>query len=162
MIPTQKTNFLLIILSFLIGIILTIMPLPQSLIWFRPQWLFAILLFWVITSPAQCGIILAWIVGISTDLMTGTPLGEHAIVFVFLVYIILKCHSAIVHFPLIQQASLMAVLVVLSALLQGFILGMAGHTTHVTLYALSAITTAIFWPLLYKILDKMRPKAYLH
>jgi rod shape-determining protein MreD len=158
----QETNYFSITLSFLFGIVLTILPLPEWAIWLRPQWMFAILLFWVITSPSQCGIILAWMVGLVTDLMTGTPLGQHAIVFVILTYFILKIHASIVHFPSFQQAGVIAFFAVFNAILQGMVLGITGQATNVSLYALSAVTTAIIWPLLVKLLDKMRPKAYLH
>ena len=105
----EKNSVFLISVSFLVGIFLTIMPLPQWAIWLRPQWMFAILLFWVIRSPMQCGIGVGFFVGLLVDLVTGTPIGEHALVFVVLTYIVLKLHRAIVHFPIVQQAGMVAI-----------------------------------------------------
>ena len=158
----QTTNVFLIALSFLIGIFLTIIPLPQWAIWLRPQFIFAILLFWVITSPSQCGVGTAFIVGLLMDLVTGTPIGEHAAVFVFLIYIVLKLHAAIMHFPPVQQAGVIAIFTAFNAILQSLILSFAGHSTHVGLYALSAITTAMIWPWLFALLDKLRPRAFIY
>jgi rod shape-determining protein MreD len=151
----KPVNYFLMIVTMVAGIFLTIIPLPVWAIWLRPQFLLAILLFWVITAPARCGIILAWIVGITTDLIVGTPLCEHAIIFVLLTYIVLKTHSAIVHFPLAQQAVVIAILCLLSTILQGILLDIAGHSTHIMSYALSAVTTAMIWPWLYRSLDKI-------
>lgn len=156
----ETTNIFLVALSLLIGIFLTIIPLPSFAIWLRPQWVFAILLFWVIASPTQCGIGTAFIVGLLMDLVTGTPMGAQALVFVVLVYITLKLHSAITHFPLIQQAGVVLIFTLLNVLLQGMILRMCGHSTHTGLYVLSAITTAIIWPWLSLILGRFRPSAY--
>lgn len=163
MMPSSRDiNYFLIAISFLIGVFLTIMPLPHWAIWIRPQWMFAILLFWVITLPLQCGVGLAWIVGILMDLITGTPLGEQAIIFVLLTYIILKIHSYIAHFSLLQQAVFIAIFSFFNIILEGLILGFAGHGTHIALHSLSAITTAIIWPLLFLILDKFQPRVFIY
>ncbi|OGT59302.1 MAG: rod shape-determining protein MreD [Gammaproteobacteria bacterium RIFCSPHIGHO2_12_FULL_42_10] len=163
MIPSSRDiNYFLIAISFLIGIFLTIIPLPQWAIWIRPQWMFAILLFWVFTLPLQCGVGLAWIVGILMDLITGTPLGEQAVIFVLLTYFILKIHDYIAHFSLLQQTVLIAIFSFFNIVLQGLILGFVGRNTHIALHSLSAITTAIIWPWLFLILDKCQPRVFIY
>ncbi|MCX7120899.1 MAG: rod shape-determining protein MreD [Gammaproteobacteria bacterium] len=159
---TRDINYFLIALSFVIGIFLTIMPLPHWAIWIRPQWVFAILLFWVITLPSNCGVALAWFIGILMDLITGTPLGEQAIIFVLLIYIILKIYSYIAHFALLQQAVLILIFSFFNIALEGFILGFVGHGTHIALHSLSALTTALIWPWLFLILDKFQPRVFIH
>ncbi len=158
---TQQTNYFLITFSFVVGIFLTITPLPEWAIWARPQFIFAILLFWVITSPAQFGIGLAWIVGVVMDLMTGTPLGEHSIIFVLLIYIVLKSRTGLTHSPVLQQITAIFVLASVNALFQGLILGFTGHSTHIAFSLLSAVTTALIWPWLFALLDRLRPMAVI-
>ncbi|OGT44137.1 MAG: rod shape-determining protein MreD [Gammaproteobacteria bacterium RIFCSPHIGHO2_12_FULL_40_19] len=158
----KTTNYFLMIISFLIAMILTLLPLPAFAVWLRPQWIFAFLLFWVLSSPMQCGIGVAWIVGVMVSLVTGTPFAEQAIVFVLLTYLVLKVHPIIAHMLPWQQAGAVALLAILNALLQGLILGFTGHTTHIALYSLSALTTALIWPGLSVILNRFRPRAYIH
>lgn len=157
----QPTNYFLIIMTFLIGLFLTILPLPQSIVWLWPQWMFAILLFWVITSPMQCGIFLAFMIGLWMDVVTGTAFGQHALVFVLLCYFILKNHSAIVHFPLFQQGMVVGIFAIVNVLLQGIVLHLTGHTPHDGLNLLSALTTFLVWPFLFVVLRSLRPKALI-
>ena len=150
----QNSSYFLVILSFLVSLVLTIMPLPPTLGWVNPQWMFAVLLFWVISAPFQWGIILAWIVGICMDIVTATPLGQQALIFVLLTYGVLKFHPVIAHATLGQQAMLVGLLTAVTILLQGILLGWAGHSTHILLHELSALTTAFIWPLLYFLLNQ--------
>ena len=158
----KTTSYSLMVISFLIAIILTILPLPEWAVWLRPQWVFAFLMFWVLSSPMQCGIGVAWMVGVMVSLITGTPFAEQAIVFVLLTYLVLKIHPIVAYMLPLQQAGAIGLLAVLNAVLQGLILGFTGHSTHIGLYSLSAITTALIWPGFSLVLNRFRPRAFIH
>lgn len=158
----KTTNYFFVMLSFLVAIILTIIPLPEWAVWLRPQWVFAFLLFWVIAAPSECGVGLAWLVGLMLSLVTGTPLAEQAIIFVLLTYVILKIHPIIAYMFPWQQAAVIGVFAACNAVLHGFILGFTGHSTHMGLYSLSAISTMLIWPAISAILNRLRPRAYIH
>lgn len=98
--------------------------------------------------------------GIVMDLMTGTPLGEHALVFVVFIYIVLKSHAMIQHLSPWQQAGVIGILTAANVILQGFILNLSGHSTHVMLYMLSAITTMLIWPWILT-LNNFRSRAFI-
>lgn len=155
------TNYFLIMLTFLVGLFLTIIPLPHWAIWARPQFMLAILLFWAISSPSQCEMATAFFVGVLMDLVVGTTPGQHALVFVLLVYVLIKCHAIVVHLPQWQQAVAIGVFAGLNGLCQGLILGWMGHSVHLALQGLSAVTTIMIWPLLFSMLDRLRPKAFI-
>ncbi len=157
----QETNVFLIALSFLVAIVLTILPLPHWAVWLRPQWVLAVLLFWVLTSSEQSGIATAWVIGILMDLVTGTPLGLQAFVFVVLSYGVLRLRTIIEHLPIWQQASAIGVFVFLNGLLQGMGLSWMGHGAHIGLHTLSAITTTLIWPWIFSALNQLRPRALI-
>lgn len=157
---TQPSSIFLMIISFLIGIFLTIIPLPGWVVWLRPQWIFALLLFWVINASSQCGVGVAFILGMLMDLITGTPVGEHALVFIIVTYVALKNYSRIQYLSRWQQAVVVGILTAMNAVLQGLILGFTGHSTHIALYLLSAITTAFIWPWILA-LNHFRPRAFI-
>src|SRR3990167_5470767 len=92
------THYFLIAMTFLAGIFLTIIPFPQWIIWARPQWIFALTCYWILTSPSQCGLVAAWTAGFLMDLITGTPLGQQAFVFVLLAYFLLKIYPVVSFF----------------------------------------------------------------
>lgn len=158
---SQETNVFLIAGSFFIALLLTILPLPHWAIWLRPQWVLAVLLFWVLTSSAQCGITTAWIVGIMMDVTTGTPLGLQAFAFVVLSYIFLRLRALIEYLPIWQQACVIGIAVFFNGWMQGIFLSWMGHGTHIALHGLSAITTGCIWPWIYKILEQLRPRAFI-
>lgn len=159
--PFQETNVFLIAMSFFVAIVLMILPLPHWAVWLRPQWVFSVLLFWVLTSSEQFGIATAWVIGILMDLVSGTPLGLQAFVFVALSYGVLRLRSIIEHLPIWQQATVIGVFVFLNGLLQGIGLSWMGHGVHIGLYMLSAITTTLIWPWLFSVLDQLRPRALI-
>ena len=157
---TKQNPYWLVCASILAGALLTIFPLPAWAIWWRPQWLLMIVLFWVITFPDRYGVGVAWVAGIVMDIMIGTPLGLHALVYVVVTYVALKFHQLLLHSPRFQQALLVGFFAGMGVLLQGIVSHFLGQSVHVWHQELSAITTVLFWPLLSFLLEKSRPHEY--
>jgi rod shape-determining protein MreD len=150
--PTKQ--ILLIILSFLVGMILEIVPLPRWAIWIRPEWVFVILLFWVLSQPHYVGICVAFSVGILMDLLTGTVLGQHAFVFSLIVYVVITFHPQLKSFPLGQQFGIIFTLTLLQLALQCWILGMIDRLPLGWGYWLPALSSAVIWPWFYFLLKE--------
>ena len=159
--PYQETHFFWIITSFFIALLLTIIPLPHWATWLRPQWVLMVLLFWVLMSPGQCGVITAWMVGLLLDVLTGTALGLHAFVFAALTYGFMQFRIWIAYLSPWQQASVIGMIVFLNGLLQSILFYWMGHDTSIAWYILSAVTTAIFWPWLFSLLNRLQPHALI-
>ena len=158
----MKSNYFLLLFTFFIAIILTIVPMPQAIIWFRPQWILMALLFWIIAMPSYYGVILAWMMGVFTDMITGTPIGQQAFIFVFIAYAVLKLHPIIFHSPRWQQALIIGIFAGINVLMRSLILGFTGHSTHIGLNALSILTTMVLWPLVHDLLDSLRANTSVH
>ena|SRR3989338_7315390 len=157
----QKNNYFLVALSFVLALFLTIMPLPHMLVWLRPQWMLMVLLFWVIVAPEECGVILAWSVGLVTDLVCGTPIGQQALIFVLLVYIVSKLHPIIAHSLRWQQAIIIGIFAGLAVFVQSIIFGFTGRNPHTLLNILSLFSTILMWPWVFALLNQWRPRVYL-
>lgn len=65
-------------LSLLLGWFLTALPIPFEYSHFWPLWVPSIMLAWVIVKPFEWTVVLAWFVGLSLDLIAGTPLVAQA------------------------------------------------------------------------------------
>lgn len=141
-----------IVLSFLVGFILTIVPLPNWALWARPQWVFLILLFWVLAKPQMVGVFAAFFVGLFMDLLTGTLLGQHAFAFTAVIYLVIAFHPQLKLFPLWQQLGTIFVLTVLQLALQCWILGIVGELPKTWGYWLSGVTSMLIWPWFYFLL----------
>jgi len=143
---------ILIPVTFLIAFILTLLPMPAWTIWCRPAWILMILMYWTMTFPYRVNIGTAWIIGIFIDVLNGTLLGEHALALTVVSYLVLRMHSQLRMFPLLQQS----LCVLLFTLLYQFILfcvqGFIGELPRTGLYWLSSVTSMLLWPWMVTIL----------
>ena len=137
---------IIIMLSFFIGMILEILPLPHWAVWARPEWVFIILLYWIVSVPHRIGFVVALIVGIAMDLLTGTLLGQHALAFIAVTYLILKFHPQLKNFPLWQQVGMIFILTLLELALQYWVMELAVGAPRNWGYWFPSLTTTIIWP----------------
>ncbi|WP_264435641.1 rod shape-determining protein MreD [Coxiella endosymbiont of Dermacentor marginatus] len=115
-------------LTFLAGMMLTILPLPKWAVWYQPVWIFMSLLFWMITIPYQVGIGTTFIVGLLLDLLTGTILGQHALIFTRLAYFFIRFQIIIHSLPAWQQMILVLITTVVYLALQYWIMVIVGSS----------------------------------
>ena len=91
-------------ISFVVALLLGLLPMPDFLQPLRPYWLALILAYWVIEAPDNVGLGVAFIVGVVADLMYGGLLGEQALRLVVLAFLVQRFRARLRFFPLWQQA----------------------------------------------------------
>ena len=116
-----------ILFSTLVGLVLTVLPLPQMADLIRPSFLVLTVLYWSIAAPRAAGVGLGWFAGLLLDVFQGPVLGQHALVLSLVSLITALEHQRIRSKPLFQQS--LIVLVVL-AFYQGVVLAIDGWTGH--------------------------------
>jgi rod shape-determining protein MreD len=157
--PTLSLQgFLIILISFLLALMLSIMPLPDWAINFRPQWLPLVLIYWVIALPHRVSLGVAWILGFLLDGLYGTVLGEHALALVIVAYVAEKLYRQLRMFPLMQQALSVFLFIILYQGLLLWIQGVLGQLPNVRWFWISALTSMIIWPWLFTLLRACRRK----
>lgn len=77
----------LIFATIIMAMILTLIPLPEAINAFRPDWAAMIVLFWSMRIPRFFNLGSAWMIGIIMDLTLGTLFGQHALALIILSYI---------------------------------------------------------------------------
>lgn len=142
----RKTIFI----SILIGLVLDILPLPGITVWFRPHWTLLILIYWAIDSPFSIGFFSVFCIGIILDILNGTLLGMHALGFLVVTYFFTKTYQQVRTYPFIQHIGIVFLLVVLYQFITLVILMLTKQPPHQFLYWLSALTSAIIWPWLFR------------
>ncbi len=145
-----------IIITFIIALLLTIIPLPDSLRYVRPDWVGLVLIYWCLALPDRVGVSTGWLTGLLVDLLTGTLLGQHALSLCVVAWLTLKFHQRVRLFPVWQQAiTVMALLIVhqLLALWISRIIGRPGAPWYVWM---PAITGMLIWPLVFTLLREVR------
>ncbi|MEK7990013.1 MAG: rod shape-determining protein MreD [Thiotrichaceae bacterium] len=148
-----------IIFSFMISLMLAIMPLPQWAAIWRPDWVGLVLIYWAIATPQRVGVGVGWFVGILHDVLSDTLLGQHSLGYCLLAYAGVKLHRRIRVFPLWQQAVGIFILIGISQTLDIWIRGMLGHPPYGFSFIYPAITSTLFWPWIFILLRDMK-RAY--
>ena len=119
------------ILSLLVALLLTAMPLPASIIAFKPDWVALTLIYWTLTAPPAFGLATAFVVGLVLDTLTGSLLGQHALGLLLIVYVSSRFRLRLRAFPVLQSTIVVAVLLAANEFLLLWIDGIAGRTVPI-------------------------------
>ncbi|MES9970858.1 MAG: rod shape-determining protein MreD [Candidatus Thiodiazotropha sp.] len=161
MISQPQSRRYVITTTLLIGFILTIMPLPEWASTYRPQWVALILIYWCMAMPERFGVGFSWTTGLLLDVLTGTLLGQHALGFSVIAYIMLKLHLRVRVMPLRQQVFTIFVLLLLERLLALWSTGAAGYPTPSLMYWITPLISTLLWPWVFIILRDIRRRFHI-
>ncbi|EDY86798.1 rod shape-determining protein MreD [gamma proteobacterium HTCC5015] len=150
----------LVTTTLVLAVIFTLVPLPETAAWFRPDIVALVLMYWWLAHPEKIGIYTGFFMGLLLDVMQGSLLGVHGCGLVIIAWIFLKNYQRIRVLPLVQQA-LIVFFVLLIKYFIGFwvdnhrIQGFSGTL----LYFAPCLTGAILWPWLFVTLRDLRRRA---
>ena len=147
--------------SFLVALMLTAMPLPEWAINWRPAWVAMVLIYWCMALPQRVGIGVGWSLGILLDVLQGTLLGQNAIGLAILAFLTLKSHQRVRMYPLIQQAMVICLLVLVYQLLSLWVRGIMGVPPGSWTYWMPVFTSMVLWPWLFIILRDIRRRYHV-
>jgi len=146
----------IIIFTFVVSMVLTIVPLPEWLALFRPEWMVLTLIYWCMALPHRVGVISGFGLGLLLDVLKGAVFGQHAMALAIIAYLTLKVHQQVRVFPRWQQALSIMGLLIIAQMLVMWINGIAGHKGNSWLYWLPTISSTLLWPWVYLILRDLR------
>jgi len=143
-------------LSFFIGIVLTLYPLPPILAHGRPEWLSVLLIFWILNHPTKMGIWTAFIMGLVMDLLMTNTLGVYALSWSVVAYVArLSIRKARV-LSLGQTSLLILVLIAIGLAVRYLCYSLLGQSQNHWQYWLPALTSACCWPFVLMSLQRWR------
>lgn len=156
-----RLRYLVIYLSFIVGLILLILPLPDWVRIYRPDWVALILIYWSMALPKRVGLWSALIIGLLADSLLGTLLGQHALALVVITYLNLNVYLRIRVLSLAQQSLYVFSLLVISQLIIAWMDGIMGLTVPVQAIFGAPFVGMLMWPWAFVILRDIRRKAAL-
>jgi rod shape-determining protein MreD len=151
-----KSNGYVIYITIFFSLLLSAIPFPDWLENFRPDWVLLVLIYWWLALPNRIGIFVGWVCGIFTDILTGTIIGQHALLFVLVGYLTIKLHLQIRLFSLAHQILFVFLLMIFNNMVMGWIRGFSGLPSTELNSWISPIISALFWPWIYLVLRNLR------
>ena len=149
-------NYQIIYCTFFLGLIFSIFPLPIFLNTFRPDWMVLIIFYWVLALPQRIGIGHAFILGLLIDLLLGSILGTHALLFSFLAYIISINYQRIRYFTMVQTMVLVGIFILFSKVSFYLIASSVQDIALHKYYFWSIIPSMLIWPWFFLFLRFIR------
>lgn len=149
---------LVIILSFVLAFIFTILPLPYVANAVRPQWILLVCIYWSMVLPHRFSLMSAWVLGFLLDIFQNNILGTHAFIFTVITYLVVKFQTRINFFPFWQKLSIVFGLILLGQILQVWLNSIANFSSNNIWYWLQTITTILFWPWVMLLLQHWQKK----
>ncbi len=155
---TPHRGGFIIIASFVLALILTILPLPEWARPFRPAWHSLVLIYWCIATPQRVGVGIGWFLGLMIDVITNTLLGQHALELAITAFITTKLHRRLRVFPVWQQAIGVFLLLMLEEVLSIIVMGAIHRPTPALSYWAPPFIGMLLWPLVFIILRSLRQR----
>ena len=149
-------KYLVVYLSLLVALVLMILPLPDGVQLYRPNWVALALIYWSMALPKRVGLWFAFFTGIILDTSQGTLLGQHAMALTIVAFLTLRFHQRVRLFPIWQQALTVLVLLVLHQLLALWVSRFIGRPPPPWYYWTPSLTSMMLWPLVYVTLRSLR------
>jgi len=149
----SRTPFRRFWLSLLVALFLQLVALPDAVAAARPLWVPLMLVYWALAEPRVPALLMAFVLGIALDVLYNTVLGQHAMGFVLLVFFMARLRAVFILFPLWQSTIALIPAWGAYCLLMTMIDDISRHRADVWLRWLPALSTTLFWPLVYTVLE---------
>ncbi len=155
----NQLSYRMMVISLLVAMVLTILPLPETAEWFRPYWVAMFVIYWAIEAPGLMTMGWAFAAGILLDFLTGTLLGQHALGLVIATYIVHRFRLRLRFFRLWQQAIVVMVVLLNDRIIYTWIHALVyGHTPGWWIL-IAPFVAMVTWPWLILIMDLIRRQA---
>jgi rod shape-determining protein MreD len=151
---SNRSSFALVALTALVGLILTLVPLPHWVALARPAFLVLVVLYWSTMAPFSAGIGLGFVSGLALDVFEGSLLGEHALALAFVTYLAVRLHLLMRAKPLFEQSIFVFAGLLVYELLLWVIDGWSGHPTTGPARWISTLTGGLIWPVIVGFLGR--------
>jgi len=159
MIRRRVVRRLPVIVTIVVALMLMVMPLPDRVEAFRPDWVALVLIYWAMMLPRTWSVGSAWITGLVLDVAQGTILGQHALALCLIVFVTVRVHLLMRVFPMSQMTATVFALLALYQFILFWINGVAGIPASAITYWAPVIGGAIMWPAVSIFLSGARMRA---
>ncbi|GLS89809.1 rod shape-determining protein MreD [Psychromonas marina] len=152
------SSYRVIYSTFIVGLLGAIYPLPIFLNAFRPDWLVLIIFYWVLALPHRVSIVHAFILGLLLDLLLGSTLGTHALLFSLLAYVVSMNYQRFRYFTIVQTTLLVGLFVLITKLALYWLASSLQEIVLHKHYFWSIFTSMLIWPWFFFFMRYLRQR----
>ncbi len=139
----------------LAAIALQLVVLPDAVAAARPLWVPIVFAYWTYASPRHASLLLAWVTGLTLDVLFNTPMGQHAFGLVITVYLVARLRRFMLMVPFWQTALVLIPVWAMYALAMFWADGVRGQQADVWARWLPVASSTLLWPFLFPVLSTL-------
>ena len=140
------------------ALILSAVPLPHWIDLARPDLLLLVVIWFALMSPRSTGLLFAFGWGLLLDAFSGILLGQHALGFVLVSFLVHRFHLRMRMFPLLHQTIVVLLLLWVYQFVLFWIDGVSGHPLNDWMRLLPGIGGALCWPAVSGLFSRFVPR----
>ncbi len=157
----QRAGFFAFFGSFVVALLLGLVPFPDVLAGFKPYWLGIVVIYWALEAPERLGLGAAFLLGLAADVVYGTLFGEQALRLCILAFLVLRFRARLRFFPLSQQALAVLVLLFNDRVVVLAVRVASGEGVPPPEFWLAPLIGTLLWPWLFLLFDQLRLRGRL-
>ena len=159
---SRRESRSLFFLTITAAVLLTLLPLPEILLPFKPYWVAMVVIYWTLETQDMVSLGLAFIIGLVLDVLSGSLMGLHGLSLVVMVFLVQRFRSRLRFFPPWQQALSVLALLVNDRIILIWITALLGEPMPTWKYWLPPLVAMVLWPWLFLLLDRIRARTRQH
>ena len=159
---SRRESHSLFFLTITAAVLLTLLPLPEILLPFKPYWVAMVVIYWTLETQDMVSLGLAFIIGLVLDVLSGSLMGLHGLSLVVMVFLVQRFRSRLRFFPPWQQALSVLALLVNDRIILIWITALLGEPMPTWKYWLPPLVAMVLWPWLFLLLDRIRARTRQH
>jgi len=143
-------------LTFLVALYLQALPMPDQVLYWRPEWISLVLIYWSLSLPQRVGIVHGFGWGLLLDLIEGTLLGHNAMVLALLGFLCNRFYQRVRMYSMLKQSALVFLLIGISQLAFQWVQGIFGAMSSVGFLLLPALVSGLLWAWVFTLLQGIK------
>jgi len=152
----NSSGGIIIALTIFFSMCLCIAPWPDQAAILMPNWTLLTLMYWSIALPHKISIFSGFIVGLLFDVLTGSLLGQQALIFSMTAFFCHSFYSRFRNYRIWQQSILILIFLVSIKLLFLWIERFTLHTGYTYQHGLQVLISSMSWPVVFASLRSVR------